>query len=240
MSDFINNFFNFSFMWQVLPDLLTTGLLNTLILAASAAVLGTVLGLPLAIAGLSKHRWVRYPARVYTDVFRGLPAILTILIIGNGLAVPARPIIGDNPYPLGILALALIASAYIGEIFRAGIQSIHSGQFEAATALGMRYATAMRTVVVPQAVRNVLPSLVNQFIALIKDSSLVYVLGLLSDQRELFRIGQDAVVNTGSQSPLVATGIAYLLLTVPLTHFVNYFDRRLRSGRGWRGKPATA
>jgi polar amino acid transport system permease protein len=89
----------------------------------------------------------------------------------------------------------------------------------------------MRLVVVPQGVRRVLPALVNQFIAIVKDSSLVYFLGLLVGERELFRVGQDAAVLTGNLSPLVLAGLFYLIITVPLTHLVNFFDNRFRVGR---------
>ncbi|MEC3977062.1 amino acid ABC transporter permease [Amycolatopsis sp. H20-H5] len=231
MGDLLNTFLNWDYITQVFPALLGIGLLNTLILALSSAVIATVLGMVLAVMGLSTKRWLRWPARVYTDIFRGLPAILTILLIGQGLGTVARPIVGTNPYPLGILALSLIAAAYIGEIFRSGIQSIEKGQLEASRALGMTYGKAMLLVVIPQGVRAVLPSLVNQFIALIKDSSLVYFLGLLASQRELFRIGQDAAATNGNLSPLVAAGFFYLLMTVPLTHLVNYIDKKLRTGR---------
>ena len=211
--------------------MLKTGLLNTLILAVTSALIGTVLGMVLAVMGLSTKIWLRWPARVYTDIFRGLPAILTILVIGQGLGVLARNVVGTNPYPLGILALSLIAAAYIGEIFRSGIQSVDKGQMEASRALGMSYTKSMLLVIIPQGVRRVLPALVNQFIALVKDSSLVYVLGLLSGQRELFRIGQDLAANTGNLSPLVAAGVFFLVITVPLTHLVNYIDKKLRTGR---------
>jgi polar amino acid transport system permease protein len=185
----------------------------------------------LAVMGLSTKWWLRWPARVYTDIFRGLPAILTILLIGQGLGTLARDVVGTNPYPMGILALSLIAAAYIGEIFRSGIQSVDKGQMEASRALGMSYTKSMLLVIIPQGVRRVLPALVNQFIALVKDSSLVYVLGLLSGQRELFRIGQDLAANTGNLSPLVAAGVFFLVITVPLTHLVNYIDKKLRTGR---------
>ncbi len=105
---------------------------------------------------------------------------------------------------MGILALSLIASAYIGEIFRSGIQSVEKGQLEAARALGFSYTSGMRLVVIPQGIRRVLPALVNQFIALVKESSLVYFLGLLASQRELFRIGQDSAATNGNLSPLLA------------------------------------
>ena len=231
MDDFINTFLDWDYISQVLPDLLKTGLLNTLILSVSSALIGTVLGMLLAVMGLSTKWWLRWPARVYTDIFRGLPAILTILLIGQGLGTLARDVVGTNPYPMGILALSLIAAAYIGEIFRSGIQSVDKGQMEASRALGMSYTKSMLLVIIPQGVRRVLPALVNQFIALVKDSSLVYVLGLLSGQRELFRIGQDLAANTGNLSPLVAAGVFFLVITVPLTHLVNYIDKKLRTGR---------
>ncbi|MEV5715065.1 amino acid ABC transporter permease [Amycolatopsis mediterranei] len=231
MDDFVNTFLDWDYISQVLPDLLKTGLLNTLILSVSSALIGTVVGMVLAVMGLSTKWWLRWPARIYTDIFRGLPAILTILLIGQGLGTLARDVVGTNPYPMGILALSLIAAAYIGEIFRSGIQSVDKGQLEASRALGMSYTKSMLLVIIPQGVRRVLPALVNQFIALVKDSSLVYVLGLLSGQRELFRIGQDLAANTGNLSPLVAAGVFFLVITVPLTHLVNYIDKKLRTGR---------
>jgi polar amino acid transport system permease protein len=162
-------------------------------------------------------------------VFRGLPAALVILMVGEGV-FSAQVSWLQSPYPVAILALSLMAGAYIGEIFRAGIQSVERGQGEACRALGLSHGQSLRLVVIPQGVRRVLPAMVNQFIGIIKDSSLVYFLGLVTTQRELFRIGQDSSVSTGNLSPLVATGICYLLLTVPLTHLVNYVDRRLREG----------
>src|SRR3954451_7745316 len=226
-----DTFLDLDAMRAALPELVRVGLRNTLILALFSALIGTVLGMALAVCGLSHRRWLRWPARVFTDVFRGLPAAVTILLIGVGLAPVGLKIWGPNPYPLGILALSLIASAYIGEIFRSGIQSVDQGQLAAARALGFSRPSGMRLVVIPQGVRRVLPALVNQFIALIKESSLVYFLGLLASQRDLFRIGQDAAANTGNQSALLLAGLFYLVITVPLPHVVNAIDRRLREGR---------
>ncbi|WP_286137605.1 ABC transporter substrate-binding protein/permease [Mycobacterium sp. IS-3022] len=216
---------------QAIPDLVKTGLPNTLILTVSAAVIGVVLGMVLAVAGISRHRWLRWPARVYTDIFRGLPEVVIILLIGLGLGPVVGGLTGNNPYPLGIAALGLMAAAYVGEILRSGIQSVEPGQLEASRALGFSYPTSMRLVVVPQGVRRVLPALMNQFISLLKASSLVYFLGLVADQRELFQVGRDLNAQTGNLSPLVAAGFFYLMLTVPLTHLVNYIDNRLRRGR---------
>lgn len=226
-----DTFFDWSLYRRAFPDLFRTGLPNTLILAVVSGGLGTVLGMLLAVAGISRTRWLRWPARMYTDVFRGLPAVVIILLIGLGIGPVARNVTGNNPYWLGAVALALLASAYIGEIFRSGIQSVEAGQLEAARAIGFGYRQSMTLVVIPQGVRRVLPALMNQFIALIKDSSLIYFLGLLATQRELFAVGRDLNAQTGNLSPLVAAGLVYLLLTVPLTHLVNYIDRRMRTGR---------
>jgi polar amino acid transport system permease protein len=231
LNTIIRTFFDFGAMAEVLPQLLAVGLLNTLIISVAATIMGVVLGMIVAVMGISPSRWLRVPARIYTDLFRGLPAILTILLIGQGFARLSQSIFGPSPYPLGIIALSLIASAYIGEIFRAGIQSVDKGQGEACRALGMSYGKSMALVVIPQGIRRVLPALVNQFIAIVKDSSLVYFLGLLVSERELFRVGQDAAVLSGNLSPLVMAGVFYLIITVPLTHLVNYFDSRFRAGK---------
>lgn len=229
-----DSFFDWDMYRQAVPTLLRTGLPNTLILTASASVIGLALGMALAIAGISQSRWLRWPARVYTDVFRGLPEVVIILIIGLGVGPIVGGLTNNNPYPLGIAALGLMAGAYIGEILRSGIQSVDSGQLEASRALGFSYPAAMRLVVIPQGIRRVLPALVNQFIALLKASALVYFLGLVAQQRELFQVGRDLNAQTGNLSPLVAAGAFYLILTVPLTHLVNYIDARLRRGRARR------
>jgi polar amino acid transport system substrate-binding protein len=225
------SFFDWDMYREAFPILLTTGLPNTLILTNSAIVLGLALGMVLAMAGMSHSRWLRWPARVYTDIFRGLPEVVIILIIGLGVGPLVSGLTHNNPYPLGIAALGLTAAAYIGEILRSGIQSVDPGQLEASRALGFSYPAAMRLVVVPQGIRRVLPALVNQAIALLKGSALVYFLGLVAQQRELFQVGRDLNAQTGNLSPLVAAGLFYLILTIPLTHLVNYIDNRLRRGR---------
>ncbi len=234
------SFLDWNAMAEVLPSMITVGLKNTLILAAASTVLGVVIGMVLAVMGISQSRWLRLPARIYTDIFRGLPAIVTILIIGQGFARIGRELFGPSPFPLGIIALSLIAGAYIGEIFRSGIQSVERGQLEACRALSMSYGQGMRLIIIPQGVRRVLPALVNQFIGNVKDSSLVYFLGLLASEREIFRVGQDQAVVTGNLSPLLLAGIFYLIITVPLTHLVNYIDTRLRLGRQGRSSGATS
>jgi polar amino acid transport system substrate-binding protein len=226
-----DSFFDWDLYKQTFPVLLKTGLPNTLILTVSSSLIGLVVGMALAVAGISHARWLRWPARMYTDMFRGLPEVLIILLIGLGIGPIVSGLTNNNPYPLGIAALGLTAAAYMGEIFRSGIQSVDPGQLEASRALGLSYRSAMQLVVVPQGIRRVLPALVNQFIALLKGSALVYFLGLIAGQRELFQVGRDFNAQTGSLSPLVAAGAVYLILTIPLTHLVNFVDRRLRHGR---------
>ncbi|MEB3069242.1 ABC transporter substrate-binding protein/permease [[Mycobacterium] vasticus] len=230
-----DSFFDWELYRAALPDLIKTGLPNTLLLTLSGGIIGLVAGLGLAVAGISRTRWLRWPARIYTDIFRGLPEVLIILLIGLAVGPLVSGLTHNNPYPLGIAALGLTAAAYIGEILRSGIQSVEAGQQEAARALGFGYPATMRLVVIPQGIRRVLPALVNQFIALLKASALLYFLGLVAGQRELFQVGRDINAQTGSLSPLVAAGVLYLALTIPLTHLVNVVDHRLR-----RGRPADA
>lgn len=231
LAQLADSFLDWELYKQAIPDLLRTGLPNTLILTVCASVIGLVLGMVLAVAGISRSRWLRWPSRVYTDIFRGLPEVVIILLIGLGIGPVVGSLTGNSPYPLGIAALGLMAAAYVGEIFRSGIQSVEPGQLEASRALGFSYASSMRLVVVPQGIRRVLPALMNQFISLLKASSLVYFLGLVASQRELFQVGRDLNAQTGNLSPLVAAGLFYLLLTIPLTHLVNFVDNRLRRGR---------
>lgn len=236
-----DTFLDWKAIGEVLPKMFAVGLPNTLVLAIASGVIGTVVGMLLALMGISRNAAARWVARIYTDVLRGLPPILTILVIGLGFGPIFRQITGSSsPYPMAIAALSLMSAAYIGEIFRSGIQSVDKGQLEATRALGFGYGPAMRLVVVPQGVRRVLPALVNQFIALIKESSLVFMLGLLASEREIFQIGKDAASNSGNLSPYVAAAVFYLALTVPLTHFVNWIDRRLRSGRPEKKEPDDA
>jgi polar amino acid transport system permease protein len=203
--DYLNRlaetFLDWKAIAEVLPAMFSVGLPNTLVLAIVSGIIGCVVGMVLALMGISRNPVARWAARVYTDVFRGLPAVLTILVIGLGFGPIFRELTGiASPYPMGIAALSLMSSAYIGEIFRSGIQSVDKGQLEAARALGFGYGPSLRMVVVPQGIRRVLPALVNQFIALIKESSLVFTLGLLASERELFQIGQDAAATSSTGS----------------------------------------
>jgi polar amino acid transport system permease protein len=234
----LDTFFNWSLIGDTFPRLITEGLLNTVTIAAGAIVVGIVIALAASMLLLSNRWWVRLPARLYVDVFRGLPVIITVMLVGVGLpAAGIRPF-GTDPFGYAILAIGVISGAYTAEIFRSGIQSVDPGQLQAARSLGMSYLKAMRLVVVPQGIRRVLPAMAGQFVKDIKESSLVYLLGLAAGQRELYFIAQEEVARTYNSSPLIAAGICYLCLTIPLTYFMNHLDKRLREGPKHGNQPS--
>ncbi len=222
-------FFNLREMASVVPTMLTVGLPNTLLLSVLASLIGIAIGLPLSLGLAARRRRLRLPCRAYTDVLRGLPHILSVYLIGQGLPLAGLAVFGNDTYAYAALAIGMIESAYMAEIFRAGIQSVPRGQREAAHALGLGRWATLRHIVLPQALRRVLPPLTGQFILVIKGTALVFLLGLTVGQRELFSIAQDAAVNDANLSPLMVAGIAYLALTVPMTYAVNAWERRLRA-----------
>lgn len=223
-------FFDPTLIAQAMPEVLTVGLPNTLLLSLFASAIGIMLGLLVAAGLLSGHRGVRLPCRGYVDILRGLPHILTVYLIGQGLPLAGLGIFGDSTYGYAALAIGLIESAYFAEIFRAGFQSVERGQVEAARSTGMTQLQTMWHVIIPQGARRVLPPLTGQFILVVKATSLVYLLGLTASQREMFAIAQDAAINNANLSPLTAAGLVYLALTIPTTYAVNAWDRRMRIG----------
>ena len=237
MERFLQQYFDLELIGRTLPVPFREGLANTLILAVGAIVIGLAAGLLLALVGISRNPLLRLPVKVYIDIFRGLPAILTIAVVGNGLPQAGLNIFGRNRQAYAILALGLISTAYIAEIFRAGIESVEKGQMEAARSVGMSHLQALRLVIIPQGVRRVLPPLTNEFIAITKDSSLAFILGIGAGERDLFRVGQNIGQQTGSFTPYIAAGLVYLMLTVPLTRLVNYMDKRLKEGRAGTAGP---
>ncbi len=227
-------FFDSGLILKALPELLAVGLPNTLMLSVFASVIGITLGLLVASGLMSEQRGVRLPCRAYVDILRGLPHILTVYLIGQGLPLAGLSLFGGNTYGYAALAIGLIESAYFAEIFRAGFQSVERGQVEAARSTGMSKLQTLRHIVIPQGARRVLPPLTGPFILVIKATSLVYLLGLTASQREMFAIAQDGAINNANLSPLTAAGLIYLALTIPTTYAVNAWDRRLRGGRSAR------
>jgi polar amino acid transport system permease protein len=227
----LDTFFDLPLILGTLPTLLREGLLNTLLLTVLASVIGLVVGVALASGLMSRYRLLRLPCRWYVDVLRGLPHILSIYLIGQGLPLAGITVFGSWTYGYAALAIGLMEGAYMAEIFRSGFQSVEKGIVEAARSLGLSRAKTMRLIVIPIGFRRVLPALTGQFILVIKSTALVYLLGLATGQREMFAIAQDSSSNNASLSPLVAAGLLYLVITVPLTYAVNAWDRRMREGR---------
>ncbi|MDP9069101.1 MAG: amino acid ABC transporter permease [Actinomycetota bacterium] len=227
VSDFARAFLDFSRIPPVF-DAFVNGAKNTLFLAFASEFFGIVLGLFVALLAISNRRVVRAPARAYINFFRGTPLVWQLIFIG--IAIPAGLGIRVGTYTAGIIAFSLNTGAYAAEVFRAGIRSIERGQFEAARGLGMSYLQAMRYAIVPQAVRRVVPPLMNEFVILIKDTALLIVLGLSVEQRDLMNVGDQLVANTFNFTYMLATGLGYLAITLPLIRLVNAVERRMRSG----------
>ncbi len=204
------------------------GAWNTVRLAFTSQAIGMALGLVVSIFAISRRAVVRAPARIYINVFRGTPLVWQMLFIGIGIPIGLQ--LDIETYEAAIIALSLNTGAYAAEVFRAGIQSIEKGQLEAARGLGMSYLQSMRFAVVPQAVRRVIPPLMNEFVILIKDTSLVLVLGLTIAQRDLMSVGDQYVSNTFNATYYIATALGYLVVSLPLIGLVNFVERRLRSG----------
>jgi polar amino acid transport system permease protein len=196
-----------------------------LFVIVEAAVL--VLGLVIALARISRAPAL-FPLRllsaVFVDVLRGIPTILVVYLIGFG--IPALMLSGmpTDPVVLGGIALTLAYSAYVGEVYRAGIESVHPSQRAAALAVGLTEVQTTRFVVLPQAIRRVAPPLLNDFISLQKDVALVSILGPL----EAFRVAQIEASANFIYTPLVAAALLYLCVTVPLARLLDHWERRRR------------
>ena len=202
-----------------LPDLLR-GAKLTLMLTALALLIGIPLGLAVALARISHVVPLRWVASIYVEALRGTPLLMQIYVIY--FVLPSLHI-DLNPFTSGVVALSLNAGAYISEIFRAGIESIDTGQMEAARSLGMSYRMAMRWVILPQTVRRVLPPLTNEAVALLKDSSLVSVVAL----SELMRVGTELATAKGAPTTLyLAVALLYLCMTLPLTWIVRRLEEK--------------
>ena len=214
--------------WGLMADsfgLLLKGAVLTLELTAVAVAMGIVIGLFMSLMRLSNVKILRGIAIAYIDFFRGTPLLVQIYMVYFAIPQLLQFQTPNNyQFIAGILALGLNSGAYVAEIFRAGIQSIDRGQTEAARSLGMTQAQAMRHVILPQAVKRVIPPLGNEFIALLKDSSLVSIIAL----QDLMYTGKLIVSRT--LQPFVIyfeVALFYLAMTLILSRLVNYSERRL-------------
>lgn len=194
----------------------------TLALSAISLTASVIIGLLVALPGLSHRPWLRLLNRIYVELFRSIPVLVMILWVYYGL-----PIVGGislGPFTAGVLALTLCDSAFEAEIFRGGIQSIEQGQLEAADAIGLSYYQKMRLVVLPQAIRRILPPLGNQFVYMLKMSSLVSVIGL----QELTRRANELTVTVYRPLEIYTVlVIEYLVLILIASWSVRWIERKM-------------
>ena len=195
-----------------------------------AEVLILVLGLVLAVLrGLPGP--VMYPIRllatVWVDMFRALPGVLVIYVLGFGIPGLRIPGVPNDPFFWGVVALTLVYSSYVSEVYRAGIESVHPSQAAAARSLGLTQVQAMRFVVLPQAVRRVIPPLLNDFIGLQKDTVLVSFIGVV----EIFRQSQIRQSATFNFTPYLVTALVFLVVTIPLARITDWLVARERDKR---------
>ncbi|OCA82515.1 amino acid ABC transporter permease [Pradoshia sp. D12] len=215
------------FRWDIIEiyaPLLMKGTLYTIGLSIAGILIGSILGLLIGLGRLTKRKWLSIPLNCYIAFFRGTPIFVQLLLVHFGV-VPA--LTGEtNAILATILALSLNSAAYIAEIFRGGIQSIDSGQMEGARSLGMSHGQAMRYVILPQAFKRIIPPLGNEFIVLIKESSIAAVIAApeltywgRAMATEYYRVWE----------PYLTSAVIYLILTLSLSLLLNRLERRMET-----------
>lgn len=228
---------DFSFLGQY-HSFYLIGLKNTILLSLLSVLFGVLMGVVLALMKLSGHRIVRFISSAYIEFIRGTPLLVQLYIIYYGLpyigiefpdiaAFKALMGINFSDFMAGVVTMGINSGAYVGEIFRAGIQAIDRGQMEAARSLGMPHGMAMRHIILPQAVRNILPALGNEFVVVIKESSIVSVIGIA----ELMYNADTIRGNTFQPfEPLLVAAVLYFMMTFPLSKLLARIERRMRAG----------
>lgn len=220
---FVDTFFNWDVLVRSLP-LLMTGLKVTAQLGAVSIVAGLVLGLVVALTRIYAWRPFRLIAKIYIDVFRSIPLLVLLIVVYYAL-----PFVGLrlSPFMSAALALTVVSGAYTAEIFRAGIEAIPRGQFEASQALGLSFRYMMRDVVLPQAIRIVIPPLTNNSINVIKDTALASVVAM----PDLLKQATQAQALEANPTPLIVAAIIYISLLWPLVLLVGRLETKLGEGR---------
>lgn len=208
---------NFQFLTKYYPFYIQ-GIGITLLLAFLTIIFGTLLGLLISILKISKYKVLRFIASVYVEIIRGTPLLVQLIIIHYGFKINLSEITSAT------IALSINSAAYIAEIIRAGILSINKGQTEAARSLGMNSFQAMRIIIIPQAIKNILPALANEFVVLIKESAIVSYIGLADI---MYRANQIRSLTYLTLEPLLVAALIYFIITFTISKFVHYFERKL-------------
>jgi polar amino acid transport system permease protein len=225
------NFFDTDVLDELWPEIVTVGVKNTIIYTLIAFAGGLALAIVLALMKLSPIAPYRWIATAWIEFFRGLPALVVILAFGFAVPIAFQWRPPGGSVGAGVLALVIVSSAYIAETLRAGIQAVPKGQFEAARSLGMSAGWTTTSIVLPQAFRIVIPPLTNEFVLLIKDTSLLFVIGAAIDERELTTFSRDALTQYANSTPLIVAAALYLIITLPLTRLVARLERKQRRAR---------
>ena len=202
--------------------LILEGAKVTILISLVALVFGFILGLIICLMKMSKFKILKWPASAYVQILRGTPLFVQIFIIYFGL-----PQFGISFPDIGFISsdfISINSSAYVAEIFRSGIQSVDKGQMEASRSLGLGYVDTMKYVIVPQAIKNVLPALGNEFITLVKESSIISVIGV---QELMFRAGIVRTSIMKAFEPYIAAAIMYLIITTVLSWLVGLLEKKL-------------
>ena len=215
-------------------DMFLEGMACTVTLSALTVLFGFILALALAISRMSKVAPLRWLSTVYVEVFRATPMLVQVFIVYYVLLadipLPAFKLFGfirtERMIP-GVIALSMNSAAYLSEIIRSGIQSIDHGQTEAARSLGMNQAQTMRHIILPQAIKNILPAIANEFVTIIKESSICYTIGV-QDIMSAVKSAQMAAFTIAE--PLLIAAAIYFCLTFPTSKIIAYFERRMSRG----------
>lgn len=204
-------------------DFFLSGLKYTLLLAVLGVVFGFALGIVVSLLRMSKWRVLRFLATAWVEFLRGTPMLVQLFIIHYGL-----PELGleFTPIQSGAITLTINSSAYLAEIFRAGIQNVDRGQVEAARSLGMKQGMTMRYIVLPQALKNVLPAIGNEFITIIKESSIVSMIGVMD---LMFQAGSVSTITYEGLNPYIIIALMYFVLTFTLSKALGILERRLNT-----------
>ncbi len=227
------SFFNFSFLPKYISFFIQ-GVEYTLLLSLISVLLSIVPAMLLALLRLSKNRAVRFLSGLYIDIFRSTPLLVQLSLVYFGLFnfihLPTIYIFGFINIAMfipGVLALALNSSAYVAEIFRAGILAVDAGQNEAARSLGLTAGMSMRIIVLPQAVKNILPALANEIITMVKESSICSTLGMMELMWGAKSVAATTYITIG---PYVLAALIYFCINYPASKVIEVIERRMRRG----------
>ena len=224
-------FFNLEVARKQLPQIVTIALRNTLLFTVTSFAGGLLIGTLMALMKLSSATPYRLFATGYIELFRGIPALLTIFAMAYMLPIALGVQVPGGNIGAGLLGLILVASAYMAEVIRSGIQAVPKGQREAARSLGMSQSRTMISVVLPQAFRIVIPPVTNEFVLLLKDTSLLFIAGSTLQTKELTTFARDGLTTNANATPLIMAAMMYLVVTIPLTSLVARMEKRMARAR---------